>query len=126
MLKFAIVDDSRDVQVSMSRLLGSIDGLELVGCAEDMPSAARLIDAQRPDVVVLDIDLRGGDRGLDVLHHVKRMHPQAKVVMLSNFTWQGMRDAFLGAGASAYFDKAMQCRELRDWMSEAASADGRH
>ena len=117
MLKVAIVDDSLAIQRSLARLLTSIDGVDIVGCAEDVAGAVALIDAARPDVVVLDVDLRHDDRGIDVLRYVRATHPRTRVIALSNFTWQAMREGFLQAGASAYFDKSMEFTRARDWVA---------
>lgn len=118
MLRVAIVDDSPEIQRAFGALLASLDGLQLVGCADDLASAVHLIDEQCPDVVVLDVELRGTDRGYDVLRHVARRHPATRVVALSNYGWRAMRDAFLQAGASAYFDKATEFVQARDWIAE--------
>ncbi|MFO1219179.1 MAG: response regulator transcription factor [Burkholderiaceae bacterium] len=123
MLKVAIVDDSIEIQRSFGALLEPVPGLALVGCAEDLDGAVRLIDEQRPDIVVLDVELRGTDRGYDVLRHVARAHPNTRVVALSNFGWQAMREAFLRAGASAYFDKSIEFAQARDWIAAQSAAD---
>lgn len=116
-LRIVIVDDSADIQQRMGRLLSEVPGLVVVGSARDRASAIRTIDDQRPDVVLLDVDLDHGDRGMDVLRHVARDHAGTQVVVLSNFSWRAMRDAFLAAGAAAYFDKAMEFNEARDWIA---------
>jgi two-component system chemotaxis response regulator CheB len=116
-LRIVIVDDSADIQQRMRRLLTEVPGLDVVGSARDRASAIRTIDDQRPDVVLLDVDLDHGDRGMDVLRHVARDHAGTQVVVLSNFSWRAMRDAFLAAGAAAYFDKAMEFNEARDWIA---------
>lgn len=122
MLRVAIVDDSPEIQRSFGMLLQQLPGLSLVGCAEDFAGAVHLIDGQRPDIVVLDVELRGTDRGYDVLRHVAHRHPQMHVVALSNFGWQAMREAFLRAGASAYFDKSIEFAQALDWIAGQVSA----
>ena len=117
MVTVVVVDDSLQVQRSLGRLLGSMEGIEVVGYAEDVANAIALIGAAQPDVVVLDVDLRNGDRGIDVLRHVVREHPQIKVIALSNFDWQAMRDGFLQAGACAYFDKSMEFSQAAAWIA---------
>lgn len=116
-MKVAIVDDSSEIQRAFAALLEPLPGVELVGCAETLPGALRLIDEQRPDVLVLDVELHGTDRGYDVLRHVTRHHPQIRVVALSNFGWHAMREAFLRAGACAYFDKSIEFVQARDWIA---------
>lgn len=118
MIKVVVVDDSLSVQRSLGRLLMSTRAIDVVGYAEDVAGAIVLIDETLPDVVVLDVDLRNEDRGMDVLRHVVRHHAQTRVIALSNFTWQAMRDGFLQAGASAYFDKSMEFMKARDWIVE--------
>jgi DNA-binding NarL/FixJ family response regulator len=117
-VKVAVVDDSLLVQRSFGRLLTSVAGISVVGYAEDVAGATALIDSTLPDVVVLDVDLRNQDRGMDVLRYVVREHPEIKVIALSNFTWQAMREGFLLAGASAYFDKSLEFMQARDWITE--------
>jgi len=116
-MRVAVIDDSVAVQASLSRMLALVPGIDVVGYAEDVAGAISLIDAERPDVVVLDVELRARDRGIDVLHHVVRAHPQIRVIVLSNFHWAAMRSAFLDAGASAYFDKSMQFMQARDCIA---------
>jgi DNA-binding NarL/FixJ family response regulator len=118
MIKVVVVDDSLSVQRSLGRLLTSTRGIDVVGYAEDVAGAIALIDQTLPDVVVLDVDLRNEDRGMDVLRHVVRHHTRTRVIALSNFTWQAMRDGFMMAGASAYFDKSMEFMKARDWIVE--------
>lgn len=123
-MKVAIVDDSPEIQRAFATLLEPLPGLELVGCAEDLRGALRLVEEQQPDVLVLDVELRGTDRGYDVLRHVTRHHPQIRVVALSNFGWHAMRDAFLRAGACAYFDKSIQFAQARDWIADQLAPEG--
>jgi two-component system, OmpR family, response regulator len=117
MLKVAVVDDSREIQRSFGALLEALGGLRVVGFAEDRAGALRLVDEERPDVLVLDVELRGNDRGYDVLRDVSERFPQVRVVALSNFGWRAMREAFLRAGACAYFDKAIQFGQALDWIA---------
>jgi DNA-binding NarL/FixJ family response regulator len=125
MLKVVVIDDSVAVQQSLHRLLGAVAGVDIVGNAEAVDDALRLIQSTQPDVVVLDVDLRGGDRGMSVLRHVVREHPHTKVIVLSNFGWQAMRDGFISAGASAYFDKSMEFMKARDWIAGHAATAAR-
>lgn len=115
-MKVAIVDDSPLMQQRIGRMLADLDGIEIVGYADDVASAIRLIDATSPHLVVLDVDLRDGAKGIDVLRHVVRAHAQMQVVALSNFTWSALRETYLAEGARAYFDKALEFNQARDWI----------
>ncbi len=123
MLKVLVVDDSLDVQESLAKLLTAVDGVHVVGFAEDVPEALALVDAVRPDVVVLDVELRGGDTSMIVLRHVVEHYPQMQVIMLSNFTWGSLQAGFLAAGACAYFDKSLEFSQARDWIADLTHRD---
>jgi DNA-binding NarL/FixJ family response regulator len=116
-MRVAVIDDSLLMQQCVANMLAAVGGAEVVGFAETASDAIALIDAQRPDLVVLDVALRDGDRGMDVLRHVARAHGGTRVLALSNFGWSAMRSAFLAAGAQAYFDKAFEFDEARAWVA---------
>lgn len=124
MVRLVHVDDSVAIQRSLGRLLAAVAGVEIVGHAEDVAGALAVISSTQPDAVVLDVDLRGGERGMDVLRQVVLLYPAIKVIVLSNFTWKAMRDVFLQAGASAYFDKSTEFLDARDWIAALASRAG--
>lgn len=120
-LKVLIVEDSPHMQRRLTEVLSGAARVQVVGCADSAAQAAALADAQCPDVVVLDIALRGHDRGYTVLKHLRQRCPQARTVVLSNFSWSEMRDGFLQAGACAYFDKSLEFRKACDWILEQAA-----
>jgi len=120
MLKLVLVDDSLAIQRSLSRMLRSIPGVDLVGMAGDLAAALTLIDAARPDVVLLDVNLPRGERGIDVLHHLKREHPWAQVIVLTNAVSPKLRQSYLAAGALGYFDKAAEFGQACAWIAAQA------
>lgn len=117
-MKVLLVDDSVAIRQSFGALLASAPDVDIVGCAEDLATALASIAANPPDLIVLDVRLRGQDRGIDVLRHVRQHHPGIKVVVFSQFNWTSMRKAHLDAGALAYFDKATEFQQARDWIAE--------
>jgi DNA-binding NarL/FixJ family response regulator len=121
-LKVLVVDDSPPMQRSLGRLLTSIDGVAIAGYAKDVTGALSLIDATRPDIVVLDVNLLDGDRGIDVLRYLRRQRPRTKVVVLSNAGSCRVREGYLEAGADAYFDKATEFLKGRDWIAAQRTA----
>jgi DNA-binding NarL/FixJ family response regulator len=121
-MKVLIVEDAPEVQRSLMSMFAFAAGVQVIGCAADVSGAVAMIDAQRPDVVLLDVSLRGGERGYDVLRHVRREHPKTRVVVLSNFTWSEMREGFIDGGACAYFDKSFEFQKARDWIVRQAAA----
>ncbi len=115
-MRVLVVDDSPDVQEALTTLLRLDPAVEVVGCAVDGRAALAQIEAGAPDLVVLDVELAGGERGYDVLRRIHARHPDLAVIMLSNFGWSAMRAPFLQAGALAYFDKALEFGKAVEWI----------
>lgn len=117
-----VVDDSKQFQQSLTRLLSTVSGVAVVGYAEDVAGAREVVDVMKPDIVVLDVELRAGDHGIDVLRHIAQRHPTTKVVVLSNLNWETLRRIYLQAGAAAYFDKSMEFEQARSWITSCAQS----
>ena len=58
-LRILIVDDERPARAKANRLLAGIEGVEVVGEAQDGPRAVERIRSLRPDLVILDIQMPG-------------------------------------------------------------------
>jgi DNA-binding NarL/FixJ family response regulator len=124
-LKVLIVEDSPHIQRRLVDMLAVAPEVQIVGCVDNAAQALERADALRPNVVVLDVALRDGDRGFTVLRELTRTLPQSQIIILSNFSWGAMRESFLQAGARAYFDKAFEFRKARDWIFEQAARQAR-
>jgi two-component system, NarL family, response regulator DevR len=121
-VRVLLVDDSTAIQRSFGALLATAPGVEVVGYADDLATAKTAIASSQPELMVLDAMLRGKDRGIDVLRHVRQNHPGIKVVMISQFNWTAMRSIHLEAGALAYFDKSTEFQQARDFIAELSNA----
>jgi DNA-binding LytR/AlgR family response regulator len=86
-LRVAIVDDERPARDRLRRLLAAMPEVELVGEAGDVASAVELIDGEKPDLCLLDVQIPGGD-GFEVLRLVAHM-PQ--VVFTTAFDHYAVR-----------------------------------
>jgi DNA-binding NarL/FixJ family response regulator len=77
-----IVDDHEDFRTSARTLL-ELEGFHVVGVAEDGPSALTAVEALRPDVVLLDVQLPGMD-GFEVVRRLRARDTQTLVVLISS------------------------------------------
>ena len=118
-LRVAIVDDERPARDRLRRLLAEIPEVELVGESGDVASAVALIDAQKPDLCLLDVQIPGGD-GFDVLHLVAHM-PQ--VVFTTAFDHCAVR-AF-EVKSLDYLLKPVHRERLLDAVRRAKEAQAR-
>jgi len=86
-LRVAIVDDEKPARDRLRRLLAALPDVELVGEAGDVASAVALLDRERPELCLLDVQMPGGD-GFDVLRLVEHL-PQ--VVFTTAFDHYAVR-----------------------------------
>jgi two-component system LytT family response regulator len=86
-LRVAIVDDEKPARDRLRRLLGAIPGTDIVGEAGDVGSAVELLDRERPDLCLLDVQMPGGD-GFDVL---RRASAPPRVVFTTAFDHYAVR-----------------------------------
>lgn len=70
-LRVVIADDERPARRQLRQLLEEIDGVEVVGEAQDGAEAVSLIESLRPELALLDLQMPELD-GLSVVRHVRR------------------------------------------------------
>ena len=87
------------------------------------PSGLALVDKYAPRVVLVDLKLPGMD-GDEVLQHIRRAHPEARVIVITAYNDGGAtRDRLLRAGAFAHFDKPLSSlRDLAGAVQRALAA----
>jgi CheY-like chemotaxis protein len=84
MYRVLIVDD--DVQqLGIRKLLLEAAGHQ-VALAEDAPTARRLLEELRPDVLVMDLRLPELKDGLGLIRLIDEQHAAVKIIVLSGWT----------------------------------------
>lgn len=121
-----IVEDSALIREQLVAALEEMLPLNVVGTAEDEAGALLWLagGAQRADLVIADIFLKGGS-GLGVLRALRALPHGGRVVVLSNFATPDMRRRCLDLGADRVFDKSHEIDALLLYcasLSGAASA----
>lgn len=114
-VRILVMDDAPVVRRLIVNLLDDIDGVDSVLQASDAPSAVELMKAHDPQIAILDVKVPGGEglrNGIDVLKAVKRSHPGAEVIMLTNHATPRYKAECEQAGASYFFDKSSEFDKL--------------
>ncbi len=106
MIRVLVVDDQAVVRMGLATLIGSEDGLELVGEAADGRAGLSMVRALRPDVVLCDIRMPVLD-GLALLREVATDPglSSVRVVMLTTFELDEYVFEALRLGASGFLLK---------------------
>ena len=110
-LRVLLVDDHALVRAGMRSLLQDIPGVEVVAEASDGAEALEAAERVHPDVVLLDIAMKGMN-GLEAASRLRERMPEAKVVILSMHTSEEYVLLALRAGAAAYLIKDSATSEL--------------
>jgi two-component system response regulator (stage 0 sporulation protein F) len=86
-------------------------------------SGIELVDYHKPDVVLVDLKLPGMD-GDEILKHIRRAHPNIRVIVITAYNDGGKtRDRLLALGAFAHFDKPLSSlRDLSQTIQQALAA----
>ncbi|WP_141797564.1 BTAD domain-containing putative transcriptional regulator [Nocardioides sp. SLBN-35] len=109
-LRVAVVDDHPMFRMGMTGLLGSLDGLELVGAAGESATARKLV-SRGVDVVLMDLDL-AGESGIELTRELMREHPDLKVLVMTMHEDDDHVAGALHAGAAGYLLKSAEADDV--------------
>ena len=119
-LRVFLVDDHEIVRRGVRELLESHDGIVVVGEADTVAAGRDRINAARPDVAVLDVQLPDGS-GIELCRDVRSDLPDLRCLMLTSFPDDdALLDAVV-AGASGYVLKQVRGSDIVDAVRRAAA-----
>jgi DNA-binding NarL/FixJ family response regulator len=110
-LRILLVDDHEVVRVGVRALIDRQPDMEVVGEAGTVREAVDQARQLKPDVVVLDIRLPGGD-GLDACRQIKEDRPETRIIVLTSFPDDEMLFDAIACGAEGYVLKEIGSDEL--------------
>ncbi len=113
-MRIVLVDDHALFRDGVSSLLGAW-GHEVVGCASDGAQAVALVDALRPDLVLMDVRMPGMS-GLAATRQIAGRHPKVAIVMLTVSEDEDDLFEAIKAGARGYLLKNLEAARLRSMI----------
>ena len=99
-----ICDDNDAIRTLLATVVANDPGLRVVGEAADGNDAIVEAIALQPDVILLDLAMPKCS-GLDALPELRRVAPDARIVVLSGFTSANVAEEVLALGAASYVEK---------------------
>lgn len=111
-----IVDDESHIRTYIKFALKSI-GIKDVTEAENGQQGYEVYKELSPDVVILDINMPGWD-GIETLQHIRKLDPEAIVIMLTSQASRQMVERSDELGAAQYIRKDASREELVALLKE--------
>ena len=122
-LRLLLVDDHQVVLEGLASMLASqSDRVVIAAATTDAEEALRLAADRQPDVVLLDVRLRGAS-GLDLCAELVRRHPGLKVVFFTVYDDEQYLFQALRVGASGFLLKTTTGPELADHLDRVMEGD---
>jgi DNA-binding NarL/FixJ family response regulator len=111
-----VVDDHTLFAEGTVALLSSETDLEVVGIAKSGNECLTLIKMKKPDVILLDINL-ADISGIELIPKIKRLHSEARVLMLTGHKPESYLTKSLQNGAQGFLLKDCTKKEMVEAIS---------
>ena len=121
-IKIVLADDHTIVRQGLAKLLEAESNFEVIGEAEDGREAVRIVQALKPDVVIMDIAMPLLN-GIEATRQIKKALPQMKIIILSMHSHDRYISELIALGASGYLLKDSTGAEIVKAISSAVIGD---
>ncbi|GAA5415924.1 transcriptional regulatory protein LiaR [Paraliobacillus ryukyuensis] len=111
MIKVLFVDDHEMVRIGVSAYLATQTDIDVIAEADNGKKAVELALDLRPDVILMDIVMKGMD-GIQATKEIMSVWPQAKILMVTSFIDDDKVYPALEAGATSYILKTSKASEI--------------
>ena len=118
--EIAIVEDNAALGSGLRKIVESAEDFRCVGVWTSAEEALRKIEAFRPQVVLMDINLPGIS-GIEATARIKQHLPEIQVIMVTVYRDHDQIFAALKAGASGYLLKRSTPEEVRQAIRDVRS-----
>ena len=122
MIRVLLADDDALLRAGVAVVLGTAEGIVVVGEAADGLRAVELCRALAPDVVVMDVRMPGID-GIEATRRIVAAGLPSRVLVLTTFQHDEYVWGALQAGASGFLLKRASAERLIDAVETLAAGD---
>lgn len=117
-----VVDDLEMMRQVIREILGEAE-IRIAGEAPNGQIAVQMFSALKPDIVLLDI-MMPVMNGIEALRRIKKIDPEAKVVMCSSMSGQRYVLRAIQLGANDFIVKPFESERIISSIKKAIEADG--
>lgn len=110
-VRIQLADDHSIVRAGVRRVLETESRFEVVGESERGDQTLQVLGELQPDVLILDLNMPGGD-GFDVLHKARDVAPDVRIVVLTMHAQAEYVTRAVKEGADGYLLKDLAVQDL--------------
>jgi two-component system, OmpR family, response regulator len=114
-LRVLLVEDSRVLAERLREALATLENVEVVATASDETAAVAAARDKRPDVIILDLQLKEGT-GFGVLHQLGSVRPI--VIVFTNYMLPEYQRLATSLGVEHFLNKSMDYERLPQLIQE--------
>jgi DNA-binding NarL/FixJ family response regulator len=111
MITVSIVDDEKGLRDSIATFINGTAGFRCVATYPSAETALKELPSNKPDVVLMDINL-GGMNGIQCVQKLKSILPDLQIIMLTVYEDTDQIFQALAAGATGYLLKRLSPAKL--------------
>jgi len=119
----SIIEDDDTIRSGYSFLIGNTEGYDVVSSYSSYDAAAHKIASDKPDVILLDIEMPGTN-GVDAIPRLKKMLPHTHVLILTVYESEKLIFEALANGASGYLTKNTPSAKIIASIKEVKEGGG--
>jgi DNA-binding NarL/FixJ family response regulator len=116
-----VVDDQPSIRKALRNLLETQGAFQMCGEAKDGFEALQKVQELDPEIILMDISMPGLD-GLEATRRILKAHPNAQVLIITQFQSAQAVQAARNAGARGYLAKS----EAGHHLIQALTTIGQH
>ena len=121
-VRVVLADDQRVVREGLELVLRMLPDVDVVGTAADGAEAVAVVEATRPDVVLMDLRMPDVD-GVEATRRLRTGYPEVRVVVLTTYADDESVFAALKAGARGYLTKDAGSEEIARAIARVAAGE---
>lgn len=122
-IRVCIIEDDETIREGYVYLIGNTAGYKVIGSYASFEDASKKLVADNPDVILLDVELPGIS-GIDALPKIKKLVPDAYILILTVYEQDMLIFRALGNGASGYLTKNTPPEKIISAIHEVMEGGG--
>ncbi|WP_435353739.1 response regulator [Emticicia sp. SJ17W-69] len=119
-IKICLVEDDHIIREGFVMLLNENQGFKVINSYNNCEDFLKNLQNDKPNVVLMDIELPGMN-GIEGIERIKKIYPQAQVIVVTVYENDELVFKALCAGAGGYLTKNMPPSRLIDAIKEIMS-----